>query len=110
SPRPRWDRTGAGRVDRSTVRVEPPPQCLEPFYELRLDGAVGTRADVQQQIRPGPGRTNEGVHEITGRLVIVIGDVEAPRAVHRERRLGRQLPDLRRVEARGIGTGQILLE
>src|SRR6266516_2720104 len=79
----------ARSLQSSTWTIPTIPGRPEPLLGLRRNRAVRSRADVEQQIRPLPRGFHEIMDEIAQRFVVVIGEVEAPRIVHRERRLER---------------------
>ena len=110
APTARANRTGAGPVDRGTIRRHPIAQRVEPRFGLRRDRTVGTWPDVEQKIGPLPRGLHQIVDQIAHRLVVVIGEIKSPRIVHRQRRFERQSPDRLGIEAGGVGARQILLE
>src|SRR5207245_2705004 len=59
-PTPRQDRACARAVDRATIHRHPAADLSQPVLGLRRNGAVGTRADVEQQVRTHTG----GPHQI----------------------------------------------
>src|SRR5260370_4741861 len=88
---PGWgrDRRGAGAMDRAAVRGEPAADLPQPFHGLGRDRPVGARPDVEEQVGIAARRLDEIVDQLWYRLVPAIRQVEAPRVVHRERRLER---------------------
>src|SRR5678816_3404150 len=110
SPRLRRNRTLARPIDRHAESLQPGADVLQPRDGLGLQRAIRPWTDVEQQIRAVSGRAHENADQISGGLELLIGNVESPRVVHRERRLEWKRTDLTRVEAGGIGAGQVLLE
>ena len=59
TPRMRRDRAAAGAVNGVAVLAQPRAHLAQPRGELRLDLAVGHRADVEQEVRVRAGRPDE---------------------------------------------------
>src|SRR5437764_226759 len=74
------------------------------------EASVGPGSDVEQQVGVAARRPNEIADQLTHRLEAAVGDVEAPRIVHRQRSLEGQRSDLLGIEAGGVGAREILLE
>ena len=72
--------------------------------------SVGTRADVEEQIGILACRTDKEAYDLAGRLIVIVGDVISPRAVHRLTRLKRQGGNFLPREAGLVLTRQIPLE
>src|SRR5258707_748252 len=77
-------RTAPRAIDRRAVGAEPAAPRTEPRRECRADRPVGARAPVEQQITAVARGPHQIPHDRAHRLVVRVGDVEAPGIVHRE--------------------------
>src|SRR6267143_1318920 len=110
APAPRRDRAGARAVYRAVIYGHPTSDLSEPLLGLRWNRPVGTWADVEQQVRAHTSGPHQIVNQLARRLVMMIGEIEAPRIVHRERGLERQTADGLGIEAGGVRARKVLLE
>ena len=84
---------------------------LDLNLTARIARAAGPLEDaIVIEVGPGPGGAHQILDETVHRLEALVGDVEAPGIIDGQRRFERQSPDRGRVEPRGVGTRQILLE
>ena len=112
APVVRADKPAPCAIDRLAILAHPFAHLFQALEGGLRQAPVGLRADVHEQVRVHAGRLHQVMDQLLGRLVILVGDLIAPHAVHGLAGLQRQVEaDLLAFrEAGRVLSGQVALE